>query len=492
MKKTLITAVALAACAGTPLFAQNAKEGVITFALTSQAQNSVSTSTASNAGLWSQQPRYYKTVTGKLATSDILQAIAYVLHNKNNNFYGSKAQLVLVQGELSGFFNLNALPSSPNLTDVRPIALTPGLFDITPDFSETTLHSGATFAQLATGRHLEHVPFADPPADTTPLVPTSGAWPVGHHQPWGQIFVKIPTTAGIALCENVTPFFAITVEECYDCFYLSSFITDTTFKYQTGASGLPCCTTPTSLLGNGKDRYYMTLSFDNTLNNPYLNPGAALYVGGWGQATDPTLVTYNAYAGKAGIGFAAGTFPGDGITPDFIKYYDSIQSGAGKFNQFVTRFTLNGTVTYTWSLKMINTGDSVADFVGSASYSANGYGFIALRCALLSGTASIAEKVVKLTTCCLDDPWYSWWYGIGWNQFQDPWGGFVDPTGVGTPYAAPGLFESPINTPADLSFHTGFDEAYEPGEQSGSNPTPWSNNTTIDPSHPTVNVPVGP
>jgi hypothetical protein len=109
MKKTLITAVALAACAGTQLFAQNAKQGVITFALTGQAQSSVSDTTANNQGGWNSPAvtgkAYYKTTSTKVATLNILQAIAIVLHN-NAGFYSSKAQLVLVQPELSGFFNL--------------------------------------------------------------------------------------------------------------------------------------------------------------------------------------------------------------------------------------------------------------------------------------------------------------------------------------------------------------------------------------------------
>ena len=109
MKKTLITAVALAACAGTQLFAQNAKEDVITFALTGQAQTSVSDSTANNQGGWTlplgTAATFYKTSSYKVATADILKAIGIVLH-KSAGFYSSKAQLVLVQGELSGFFNL--------------------------------------------------------------------------------------------------------------------------------------------------------------------------------------------------------------------------------------------------------------------------------------------------------------------------------------------------------------------------------------------------
>ena len=241
MNKTLTTAVtALLACAGTQLFAQNAKQDVITFALTAQSQKSVSTSSSTaNNGLWSSLPTYYKTQSTKLTQANLLKAIGFVLHG-NANYYSSKAQLVMVQGELSGFFNINQELGSLDHIDTTTLASTVDLLS----------------HQLATGRHFE----------TNPI---TGRWPVGHHQPWGQIFVK---DSNAAVCDNVTYFFALTVQECYDCFYLNSFISDSKFTFKAGsASGPPCCTSPVSLTGNGKDLYYLTLSFDNTRNNPYLN-----------------------------------------------------------------------------------------------------------------------------------------------------------------------------------------------------------------------------
>src|SRR3974390_2663653 len=105
MKKTLITA-ALAACVGTQLFAQNAKTDVITFSLQTFSQSSVSTAqVAKNAGLWSQGPLFYKTASGRITTADIIKDIAIVTHG-NSGYYSkfSNPQLVLVQGELGGFF----------------------------------------------------------------------------------------------------------------------------------------------------------------------------------------------------------------------------------------------------------------------------------------------------------------------------------------------------------------------------------------------------
>src|SRR3974390_256916 len=118
MKKTLIAAVALAACAGTQLFAQNAKEDVISVNLTRYAQNSVSTSsTVANAGLWTDPPTIYKTANTKLTDADILKAIAIVLYG-NSSKYGSNSKLVLVQGELGGFFGY---PYADTLDDTSTI-----------------------------------------------------------------------------------------------------------------------------------------------------------------------------------------------------------------------------------------------------------------------------------------------------------------------------------------------------------------------------------
>src|ERR1039457_2045979 len=93
MRKKLITALVLGACVGTQAFAQsgigNIKEDTITFALSVMQQSSVSTSTALNAGNISQGPTHYKTATKKMTQTDILKAAAFVLHNRNANFYSS-------------------------------------------------------------------------------------------------------------------------------------------------------------------------------------------------------------------------------------------------------------------------------------------------------------------------------------------------------------------------------------------------------------------
>jgi len=465
MKRTVITAIALAACIGSPLFAQNSKEGVITFALTGNYQASVSdSSTANNHGGWNTPAgtaaTVYKTSTSKLATANILQAIGKVLYG-NAGYYSTKAQLVLVQGELSGFFNL-----TPELADVGDFVTgepATRQSENWTSFADTTLPGGGTFATLATGRHF----LANP---------TSFRWPPGHHQPWGQIYVKDPGKAPWSisnpLCDNVTFFFSITVEECYDCYYLNSFISDSKFKYVQGSAGpVPCCDILTSLQGSGKDQYYMTLSFDNTDNNPYLlrlDRVTGLLNDAWiGLGSpDPTAVNYNPYAGVVGIN--TDLVVADGIKADMLPYSEPIISGFGVTSPYQMRFTLNGIVTYAWTLRLINKTDTVYDFVGSANYAANGYGFVALRCGLLTGAASIVEKVVVASNCCQggmweDGLWYDWWYGTGWNQAQSPWYNFS--------LTAPNGFDSPINTAADLSFHFGYNEEYEPGEQWGTNPT---------------------
>ena len=255
MKNIKKTIIGIGLFAVFTVAAQNVKEGVISFALTQQKQVSVSTSLlTANAGTWTAPPTVYKTALAKLSTVNVLQSIAKVLHN-NPGYYSSKAQLVLVQGELSGFFNVGeslakAIPSNDT-----------GKFIPTPSFSSTMDRLNVT---LDSGRHDEANPI-------------NGSWPVGHHQPWGQIFVKDTSKS---LCENVTYFFSISVQECYDCFYLNSFISDSRFKFTApNSGGPPCCSPPTGLTGNGRDIYYMTLAFDNTVNNIYLNPRSDVWVG---------------------------------------------------------------------------------------------------------------------------------------------------------------------------------------------------------------------
>jgi hypothetical protein len=185
-----------------------------------------------------------------------------------------------------------------------------------------------------------------------------------------------------------------------------------------------------------------------------LNSAFQDYWIGWGQKVDSTLSTYNKYAGIVGIDpFPfAGLFV-DGLTPDGLPYNDPIASHLGTFNQYVLRFTLNGVVTYSWNLKLINPSDLVPDFIGSASYPATGYGFWGLYCSLFSGSASIAEKTLKLANCCLDQPWSDSWYGPGYD--------FIGNSGTR---------QTPVNILPSLSYHQYWNVGYAPGEQSGSAP----------------------
>ena len=447
MKTTILTSVALAACVSTQLFAQNSKEDTIAFSLALQGQASVSTSASkANAGYWTDGPLYYKTGKGKLTQTDLIKAIGVVLHGNTiagdqltgANYYSSKAQLVLVQGELSGFFNV-----IPGLSTSIPDPDMDGTFSTDPSTGVSTIIPDATvtYATLANGRHYQ-------PNLAAPYI-----YPPGHFQPWGQIFIKDPANThqtGI-VCENVTFFFDLQVQECYDCFYLNSFISDATFNYsKTGGnvSGPPCCVVPAgqTLFGKGTDRYYLTWKFDNTQANEYLdgrNTGSPLFTGYYGL--QPT------------IGFL------DGTKPDALAYNNSIVSGQGRPSPYEIRFTLNGILTYGWQLKKINSGDLLPDFIGNATYAANGYGFVQLTCQLITGTATITEKVVKTALCCDDVAWYDNWYGIGWDGNADDLVIESNPPGI------EGLIStSQENVPLSLSYHT----------------TDWPNFGTIDYSSP--------
>jgi hypothetical protein len=380
MKRILITAFTLAACAGTQLFAQNAKEDVLTFNLSRQYQVSDSTSSsAANAGLWTAPPTVYKTKTAKLATADILRAISVVLY-ANPNAYSSSAKLVLVQGELGGFFGIRN-PIDLNTLNTNAIPVVGGV-DLVGRFYSSPASSTFNLlqARLATGRHFDANP------EDFRLAP-------GHDQPWGQVFVK---DLNAAVCDNVTFFFNFNVVECYDCLYLNSFISDSKFTF-TQRQGPPCCAGSSANTGSGKDRYFMELSFDNTLTNPYLDPTSSSYVG-WGSSA------INKYAGIEGLWEIE-----DGVTPDKLPYDPSIFNNVTnpldqhEYDVYVMRFTIGGIVTYTWSIKLLNSTDSVPDFVGSAT-----------------GTASFAEKSVKESTCCGDRPWYDSWYGVGYRTGYYP------------------------------------------------------------------------
>jgi len=422
MRKTLITALVIAGAAS-QVVAQLVKEDTITLALSGQKQVSVSTSQSTqNAGKWSDLPRYYKTGTFKYASADIIKSIDKVLRIG----FSSKASLVLVQGELSGFFNMDANLHNAAFTPVNYVAGTslgnngPGpVFDSPKTYNSTLAYLAV---RMANGRHLNNVPAG---------YATTGSYPPGHLQPWGQIYVKDPDGSK---CLNVTHFFTISVEECYDCFYLNSFISDTTFTFKAGSmTGPPCCSVPENLTGSGKDRYYMMFGFDNTTHNPFLND-------------DGNHNKY--YRGRPGIKpFGGGANVVDGVTHDGIAIYqDPIALRLGTYIPEVARFTLNGIMTYSWSLKLLNKSDLVPDFIGTGKFEANGYGFFGLYCSLLTGTVTFSEKTTSAFCCASSaEPWYNSWYGLGYNSIVGKLGG-IQPT------------DTPVNETTSLTYHAQYNE----------------------------------
>jgi len=453
MKKTntsLAIAVALAAGVGTSVFAQNIKEDTITFALTAQKQVSVSTSaTAANAGTWEEVPFYYKTGTAKVTQANIIQFIGAVLWD-NPSHYSSSAVLVLDQSELSGFFGI-----TPDLASEEPNVWSSGTSELNGTFDD----NGDFLTDLNDSSYSSFVAFANGRHDTNN--PNIGTLPVGHVQPWGQIWVKDKVKGQY---DNVTFFFALSVEECYDCFYMNSFISQATFKNKVGAqNGPPCCSISSVVIGSGKDSYYLSLSFDNTENNPYLYYYSSCYVG-WQVGT----ATISGGADVEGYGFPTSTaaIPGDAIVPDALPYDSTILSHLGKNLPYEARFTLNGIMTYTWTLNYINGGaDIQPDFVGTGVYDVNGYGFIALYCSLLTGTVDFTEKVVKESTTIDDlylsangDYWSEDWYGVGAEYVQ----GFDDSSNSyywETAYDY-GDYLVPINVGTSLTYHENFNVIY--------------------------------
>jgi hypothetical protein len=301
--KKILTGVLIVAGLGIQAQAQNTKEGTLNFALTRQYENKTN---------YNKSLMQWNTATAKVTSSTVIQSIGVVL---GKTFTGN-AKLVVEDGNWSGFAANNT--NGVNL----PNGMNTGL--------------GAA----------------------------------GKQQPFAYIFLKDGTN-----CINVSAFFAFQVRECYDCFYLNSFVTDSKYGFTTTTKittipGLqPCCNTVTNITttingsGNGTDKYYFTLVFDNTINN----------------------------ANLAAHGITGLAPREDGITPDVAP------SGYVPTDPSVLRFTLNGILTYTWRVASIS--GSLAQ-IGSVSYSANGFGFIAKSCNLLSGTVSVSEAAVATKNCC--------------------------------------------------------------------------------------------
>jgi hypothetical protein len=179
---------------------------------------------------------------------------------------------------------------------------------------------------------------------------------------------------------------------------MNSFISDAKFK-QGVLVGPPCCSPTITQSGTGVDKYYLTLTFDNTENNPNLNNIAST------TSTDDNLADWD-YNQYWFIDLDSGYFPNydgglfetdDGVTPDALKVG---QKDFHNWDTFTMRFTLNGILTYKWTLKNLNAGDVWPDFIGTATYPATGYGYVAKVCSLIDGSVTITERLVADSDCC--------------------------------------------------------------------------------------------
>jgi hypothetical protein len=382
MRKTLITALVLGACVGTQAFAAPApaafqvKQGVINFALTRQYQ------VQPNTNIFIPAPLVYSTKTAKVATLNVIQAISEVLYGTPNHF-SSKAVLILGKGaewhgesldnwdhnpELSGFFGtFSPLNWMFDAAQNGNVALDNG--------RNHHLNDAAMYYANVTNKWV--------------------AAPTGLSEPWGQIWVEdtglIDPVTGLTLCVNVTYFFDLQVQECYDCLYMNSFISDAKFK-PGQVNGPPCCSPTFTQGGSGVDKYYLTLIFDNTENNPHLDWYQYYYY------TNDYYVNLDTSDSFAFPNYNGGlTEMDDGVHPDGL---DPLGTDFHPYDVYTMRFTLNGILTYSWTLKQLNKLDQWPDFFGSATYPATGYGYIAKTCCLVNGTVTIAERLVADSDCC--------------------------------------------------------------------------------------------
>jgi hypothetical protein len=397
MRKKLITALVLGACVGTQAFAATTatyqvKQGVINFALTRQFQSQP------NITNFIPAPLVYKTSTAKIATVNVLNAISWSMYGIPNQFT-SKAQLIFGPGgEVHGdeIYNLDHNPELAGFFGTFGGPVTSDIDAIHTEWVFSAANNGNVTLDNGRNHHINYY-LTTNPTNASLYVTNYVAAPTGLSEPWGQIWVRDPGQidpyTGVApLCINVTFFFCFNVKECYDCLYLNSFISDSTFK-QGKISGPPCCSPTFTQGGSGVDHYYLTLNFDNTTNNPNLNWTDDGDEYDFGDAESPlspyALLFPNFYGGLD---------PTDnGIVPD------ALPPGGTDYHNYDTyemRFTLNGILTYNWSLKLFNSTDVNPDFIGSASYPAYGYGFIAKTCCLINGTVTISESLVPECSCC--------------------------------------------------------------------------------------------
>lgn len=307
MNKALIGAVIMAVGLANPALAQQLKQGVLKVALNRQYE--YSTNFTASKMVWT-------TKKDKITEKTIIAGIGRVL--KHN--FSDKAQLILERGMLSGFEN----PMEGAETVNYPVFMA---------------NRGVNQAEI------------------------EGQILPGKAQPLGWIFVRDQTGGGYVFVD-VTRFFKIEVHECYDCFYLNSFITDTTLKF--GATeGPPCCSGTSGMTkAFGKDRYYMCLEFDNTTWNEDVDGEYFPVV--TADGVELKEITAEALDPKE-----------DGITPNMPPFL-------GSDDTYVLRFRVCGIMKYEWNIKEDT-------YVGTGNLPVYGYGFVKKVCSMIDGKISVSE-----------------------------------------------------------------------------------------------------
>jgi hypothetical protein len=188
MRKTLLAALIVSLGVAGQAYAQKIKQTSLNFSLTRQYESSTN---------FSSSKLQWRTKTAKISNASILSSISAV----TGKSFSSKALIVLAGGELGGFYG-----AWPDILGQTVVSLPNG-------FNRAVID-----------------------ADLVEVWET--LWPAGLWQPaMDRLYDVDQTLAPLAqvyvqdgdACYNVSPLFYITVQECYDCFYLNSFVTDTTF-----------------------------------------------------------------------------------------------------------------------------------------------------------------------------------------------------------------------------------------------------------------------
>jgi hypothetical protein len=181
------------------------------------------------------------------------------------------------------------------------------------------------------------------------------------------VWVKDPSNANSDWrCVNVTPFFEIEENYCFFCWDTMDRVTDGSIQ-ELGSSPVPCFenNTDCGLKGSGKTKWYWTIRFNNTQNNPFFYNDTWLYY--W----------------QDWLGF--------NVNPPALAAYGAAAS-------YSMIWTIGGVVTYSWAYKALGSGEPI-DVIGSLSGNVLGYGATPF-CGVITGSVSMPEKIILATDCC--------------------------------------------------------------------------------------------